>query len=82
MLRVQLNILAGYLYDQQLSSTAGISSFILITEHGDLMTVLGTPQLNNNNKLQKLSTELQEKFLSICNNFVSEGENQWSLCVP
>ena len=46
------------------------------------MTVLGTPQLNNNNKLQKLSTELQEKFLSICNNFVSEGENQSRLCVP
>jgi len=55
MLRVQLNILAGYLYDQQISCTAG------------------TPHLNNNTKLHKLSTELQENFLSICNNFVSEG---------
>ena len=77
MLRVQLNILAGYLFDQQISSTAGISSFV-ITEQVDLMTSLGTPQLNNNNKLQKLSTELQEKFLSICNNFVSEGVGRLS----
>ena len=42
------------------------------------MTLLGTAQLNNNNKLQKLSTELQEKFLSICNNFVSEGVGRLS----
>ena len=38
MLRVQLNILAGYLYDQQISSTAGISSFIKIAQHVDLLT--------------------------------------------
>ena len=42
------------------------------------MPLLGTAQLNNNNKLQKLSTELQEKFLSICNNFVSEGVGRLS----
>merc|ERR1719150_3489382 len=55
MLRVQLNILAGYLYDQQTSSTAG------------------TPHTNNNTQLDKLNSEIQEKFLSICNNFVCEG---------
>ena len=77
MLRVQLNILAGYLYDQQISSTAGKSN-IMISQNMVISTVLtlGTPQLNNNTKLQKLSTEMQEKFLSICNNFVSEGENE------
>ena len=73
MLRVQLNILAGYLYDQQISSTAGSLSVMYIMYELTVTVLLGTPHLNNNTKLDKLSTEIQEKFLSICNNFVSEG---------
>ena len=34
----------------------------------------GTPHTNNNTQLDKLNSEIQEKFLSICNNFVCEGE--------
>lgn len=36
--------------------------------------LLGTPHTNNNTQLDKLNSEIQEKFLSICNNFVCEGE--------
>ena len=38
MLRVQLNILAGYLYDQQISSTAGKSN-IMISQNMVISTV-------------------------------------------
>ena len=49
MVRIQLNILAGYLFHQESGS-------------------------NNNFKMGTISKELQEKFLSICNHFVTEGK--------
>jgi len=60
MIRVQLNILAGYLYVQEIA---------------------GQPQaLNNNREVKpKISVMMQEKFLNICTNFVSEGIEK--LCV-
>ena len=54
MVRIQLNILAGYLFHQESVS-------------------------NNNLKLGTFSKELQEKFLSICNYFVTEGMCRISL---
>lgn len=53
MVRIQLNILAGYLFNNE-------------------------PMANNNIKMGSVSREVQEKFLSICNNFVSLGLK--SLC--
>jgi len=54
MIRVQLNILAGYLYVQEIA---------------------GQPQsLNNNRELKpKICVAIQEKYLNICTQFVSEG---------
>ena len=54
MVRIQLNILAGYLFHQESVS-------------------------NNNIKLGTFSKELQEKFLSICNHFVTEGRFEISI---
>jgi len=48
VLRVQLNILAGYLYQQEATN-------------------------NNNIKMVIMTREIQEKFLSISNNFVNTG---------
>ena len=52
MLRVQLNILAGYLHHQETAASA---------------------QHNNNIKSDSISHQMQELFLSVCNNFVTQG---------
>ena len=51
MVRIQLNILAGYIYQHQ----------------------LGVQQVNNNIKNGIISHLVQEAYLSICNNFVTSG---------
>ena len=53
MLRVQLNILAGYLHHQE--------------------TAAASAQHNNNIKSGSISHQMQELFLSVCNNFVTQG---------
>ena len=61
MLRVQLNILAGYLHHQE--------------------TAAASAQHNNNIKSGSISHQMQELFLSVCNNFVTQGVYlQSSIC--
>jgi len=57
MVRMQLNILAGYLYKQQLTTLQNPT----------------TSENNNDVSKQKISSKLQEKYLDVCTQFVSEG---------
>ena len=60
MLRTQLNILAGYLYQQQV-------------DHGG--EPVATDNNNTGDKHKTFTIKLQQTYLDVCTHFVSSGSN-------